>query len=50
VIIRPRLADMALMDYHRASDAIEEGARAAELALAEIQLMIGSGLTRDSTP
>jgi NTE family protein len=50
VIIRPRLADMALMDYHRASDAIAEGERAAELALAEIQLMIGSGLPQDSTP
>lgn len=33
VLIRPRLSDIAAMDYHRAADAIAEGERAAEQAL-----------------
>jgi NTE family protein len=33
VMIRPRLASFALMDFHRADAAIEEGQRAAEAAL-----------------
>lgn len=33
VMIRPRLANFALMDYHRADAAIEEGRRAAEAAV-----------------
>lgn len=41
VLIRPRLADFALMDYHRAAPAIEEGERAARLALPEIKELIG---------
>jgi NTE family protein len=30
VVIRPRLSDFALMDFHRAAEAIAEGQRAAE--------------------
>jgi NTE family protein len=36
VLIRPRLADFALMDYHRASIAIDEGEQAARRALPEL--------------
>jgi len=41
VLIRPRLADFALMDYHRASIAIDEGERAARRALPELRDAIG---------
>lgn len=41
VLIRPRLADFALMDYHRASIAIDEGERAARRALPELREMFG---------
>jgi len=41
VLIRPRLADFALMDYHRAAHAIEEGERAAHHALHEINELLG---------
>ncbi|MGE4451507.1 patatin-like phospholipase RssA [Castellaniella sp.] len=41
VLIRPRLADFALMDYHRASIAIDEGERAARRALPELRDVIG---------
>lgn len=50
VIIRPRLSNMALMDYHRAGDAIEEGEHAAERALPEIRQMMGSNLSQDLAP
>lgn len=41
IMIRPRLTDIALMDYHRAEPSIIEGRRAAELALPEIkELMV----------
>jgi len=36
VVIRPRLSDFVLMDFHRAAEAIAEGQRAAEQALPEI--------------
>jgi NTE family protein len=42
VMIRPRLYDFALMDYHRAAPAIAEGQRAAELALPELKELIGT--------
>jgi len=45
VLIRPRLADFALMDYHRASIAIDEGERAARRALPELRDLVGR--TRD---
>lgn len=41
VLIRPRLAHFALMDYHRAAPAIEEGERAARAALPEIKELLG---------
>lgn len=41
VMIRPRLSDIALMDYHRAARAIAEGERAAEQALAQLAELIG---------
>ncbi|MBP6019844.1 MAG: patatin-like phospholipase RssA [Burkholderiaceae bacterium] len=41
VLIRPRLANLALMDYHRAAQAIEEGERAARHALPELQELFG---------
>lgn len=50
VVIRPRLADLALMDYHRAGDAIAEGMRAAELALPQIHELLGSNVSQDLTP
>lgn len=40
-MIRPRLADFAAMDYHRAAVAIAEGERAARSALAAIAEMLG---------
>ncbi len=41
VLIRPRLANFALMDYHRGAQAIEEGERAAQQALPELQDLFG---------
>ncbi|MER1966719.1 patatin-like phospholipase RssA [Castellaniella sp. GW247-6E4] len=41
VMIRPRLANFALMDYHRAAAAIDEGERAARRVLPELQDLIG---------
>lgn len=48
VLIRPRLADFALMDYHRAASAIDEGERAARRALPELRDLIGR--TRGGPP
>lgn len=39
-IIRPRLSDIALMDFHRGKIAIAEGERAAEFALPMIQELL----------
>lgn len=41
ILIRPRLANFALMDYHRAAQAIEEGERAAVQALPDIKELLG---------
>jgi NTE family protein len=41
VLIRPRLADFALMDYHRAAAAIDEGEQAARRALPELRHVVG---------
>lgn len=41
VMIRPRLSNIAAMDFHRAKPAIAEGARAAELALPMIADLLG---------
>lgn len=48
VIIRPRMADIALMDYHRASIAIAEGRRAAELALPALAEVTGVPVVTDT--
>ncbi len=40
VLIRPRLADVALMDYHRAAPSIAEGERAAGIVLPELLELI----------
>jgi NTE family protein len=39
VIVAPRLAHLALMDFHRAKEAIEEGRRAVEAALPSLQAL-----------
>jgi NTE family protein len=41
VMIRPRLASFALLDYHRAEPAIAEGERAAEQVLPELRELFG---------
>lgn len=41
-MIRPRLSDVAAMDFHRAVGSIEEGRRAAEYAMPMIQDQLGS--------
>lgn len=40
LIIAPRLARLALMDFHRAAEAIEEGGKAAEDLLPELKKMV----------
>jgi NTE family protein len=42
IMIRPRLSDIAGMDYHRAEPAIAEGRRAAEQALPELREFFGA--------
>jgi NTE family protein len=42
VLIRPRLSNFALMDYHRAATAITEGGRAAEQAMPELHEVLDS--------
>lgn len=42
VMIRPRLAAIAQMDYHRATTAIAEGRRAAELAIPAVHELLGT--------
>mgnify|MGYP003344913329 FL=1 len=42
IMIRPRLAAIAQMDYHRATTAIAEGRRAAELTLPAIHELLGT--------
>jgi len=41
VMIRPRLANFALMDYHRGAEAIDEGERAVERSLQELRELLG---------
>ncbi|GAB2878730.1 patatin-like phospholipase family protein [Uliginosibacterium flavum] len=41
VLIRPRLSDIAITDFHRAAVSIEEGVRAAEHALPMIREVLG---------
>ncbi|MCC2596966.1 patatin-like phospholipase RssA [Pusillimonas sp. MFBS29] len=41
ILIRPRLANLALMDYHRAAEAIDEGERATRQVLNELKELLG---------
>src|SRR5690606_6423046 len=41
VLITPRLAHFALLDFHRAGEAIEEGRRATETVLPQIRALLG---------
>jgi NTE family protein len=45
VVIAPRLGRLALMDFHRADEAIEEGRRAAERELSDLKSLIGDSFT-----
>jgi NTE family protein len=49
-MIRPRLSDIAAMDYHRAAVAIAEGERAAEQALPLIADLMDAGALRVPSP
>lgn len=40
IMITPRLADLALMEFHRATPAIEEGRDAAKVALPELERLL----------
>jgi NTE family protein len=40
-MIRPRLAGVAAMDYHRADTAIVEGERAVERAMPQLEELLG---------
>jgi NTE family protein len=42
ILIRPRLSEIASMDYHRAAFAITEGQRAAEQMLPELREFFGA--------
>jgi NTE family protein len=37
VVVAPALANLGLLDFHRASEAIEEGRRAAKASLPQLQ-------------
>lgn len=43
VLVRPRLANLGLMDFHRAAEAIEEGRRAVRRMLPAIRHALGLG-------
>jgi NTE family protein len=42
IMIRPRLSDIASLDFHRAAPAITEGQRAAEQKLPEVREFFGA--------
>jgi NTE family protein len=50
VMIRPRLGQMALMDFHRATPAIVEGRRATEAAMPQILYALNGGDVRVEAP
>jgi len=39
-VIRPRLAELGLLEYHRGAEAIEEGRAAAELAIPQLRRLL----------
>lgn len=41
ILVAPRLAHFALLDFHRAAEAIDEGRRATESVLPQIQALLG---------
>ena len=50
VMIRPRLGQMALMDFHRAAPAIIEGHRATEAAMAQLLYVLNGGVVPVEAP
>lgn len=42
VLLTPRLSNLALLDFHRGTDAIAAGAQAAEDALSDIETLLGA--------
>ena len=50
VVIQPRLGQMALMDFHRAAPAINEGVRATEQALPQLLYLLQGGDVRGEIP
>ena len=42
VVITPRLANLALLDYHRSAEAIAEGRAATEAAMGQIRRLLPS--------
>lgn len=50
VMVRPRLGQMALMDFHRAAPAIVEGRRATEAAMPQILYVLNGGEVRVEEP
>jgi NTE family protein len=50
VMIRPRLGQMALMDFHRATPAIVERRRTAEAAMPQLLYMLNGGDVRIEPP
>jgi NTE family protein len=45
ILIAPRLGHLALMDFHRAEEAIREGRRSAEQELEDVKSLIGDSFT-----
>ncbi len=50
VVIQPRLGQMALMDFHRATPAINEGIRATEQAMPQLLYLLRGGDVRGEVP
>jgi NTE family protein len=50
VMVHPRLGQMALMDFHRATPAIVEGRRAAEAAMPQLLFLLNGGDARTEPP
>ena len=41
IALNPHLGDLAIMDFHRASEAIEEGRRAAKASMPQLRRFMG---------
>jgi len=44
ITIAPKVGSIGLFDFHRAGEAMEQGARAAEKQIDELKALIGSAL------